>query len=180
MRRVAISASSSLAADAAASVADAGGNAVDAAITATVVAMTTQPGIIGPGAGSFLTIWPADGDPVVIDAYAEMPGRGLEERPDGFGDRVWLGYGGGMETLVGPASVATPGVFAGLGMASERYGALPWSQVIRPAAEVCRRGFPYSKVSASYLAYAHQPIYDGDAEGFAALHRPDGTPLREG
>jgi gamma-glutamyltranspeptidase/glutathione hydrolase len=169
-----------MAAEAAAAIADAGGNAVDAAITATVVAMTTQPGIIGPGAGTFLTIWPAGGEPVVIDAYAEMPGRGLRERPDDFGERVWLGYGGGMETLVGPASVATPGVFAGLGMASERYGALPWSEVIRPAVEVCRRGFPYSKVSASYLAYAHEAIYDRDPEGYAALHRPDGAPLREG
>ncbi|MDX1690217.1 MAG: gamma-glutamyltransferase [Acidimicrobiia bacterium] len=182
MRRVATSASTPLAADVAAAVADDGGNAVDAAIASTVVAMVTQPGIIGPGAGTFVTVWPAGGEPVVVDAYAAKPGLGLPDgrRPQHHGDRVWMDYGGGMHTLVGHASVAVPGVFSGLGLASERYGALPWRDVIEPSIRVVREGFPYSAVSAAYLAYAHEPIYDREADSFAALHRSDGSPLDEG
>jgi len=76
VRRVAISAASRPGADAGAAVADAGGNAVDAAIAATVASMIAEPGIIGPGAGCFVTVWPESGDPVVIDGYAAMPGLG--------------------------------------------------------------------------------------------------------
>ena len=180
MRRVAVSASTPLAAGAAARVADAGGNAVDSAIASTIVAMVTQPGIIGPGAGAFITVWPAAGDPVVIDAYAAVPGRGLADTQRDFGERVWMAYGGGMETLVGHRSVAVPGAFAGLGKASEMFGALPWAEVVRPAVDICRAGFAYSAVSASYLAYAHEPIYDKDPASHAALHDESGEPLSAG
>ena len=75
MRRVSIASASQIAAKAGAAVADAGGNAVDAAIGAAICSMVTDPGIIAPGSAGFITIWPEDQDPVVIDAYAEMPGQ---------------------------------------------------------------------------------------------------------
>jgi gamma-glutamyltranspeptidase/glutathione hydrolase len=179
VRRVAISASSERGASAGAAVADAGGNAVDAAIAATIAGMISDPGIIGPGAGCFLTIWPESGDPVVIDAYAAMPGLG-GGLPADFGDRVWMEYGGGMHTLVGPASVAVPGAWKGFGRASERFGALGWSEVLRPAIDLAAAGFPLSGVSEAYLAYAHEPIYDRRPDSFAALHRGDGTRVGDG
>lgn len=180
MRRVAISAGSRIAADAAAVIADHGGNAVDAAIAATVTGMCTSPGIIAPGGSAFITIWPPSGDPVVIDAYAEMPGRGLADPPAEFGDRVAMTYGGGMETMVGHGSVATPGAFAGLGAASQEYGAIPWVEVVAPAVEWARRGFPLSSTSAAYLTYANGPIFDKHPDSHRALHHDDGTPLLEG
>lgn len=180
MRRVAISAGSTIAAEAGAAVADGGGNAVDAAVAATLTGMCTDPGIIAPGGGAFVTVWPPDGGPVVIDGYAEMPGRGLDDPPEGFGDRVHMAYGGGMETLVGHASVATPGAFAGLGAASQAYGAVPWAEVVAPAVEWARRGFPLSSTAAAYLVYSHEPIFDRFPDGRRALHRDDGTPLAEG
>ena len=180
MRRVAISAGSRIAADAAANVADHGGNAVDAAIAATITGMCTGPGIIAPGGSAFITIWPPLGGPVVIDAYAEMPGRGLSDPPAEFGDRAVMTYGGGMETLVGHGSVATPGAFAGLGAASQEYGSMPWAEVMAPAVDWARQGFPLSWTSASYLTYAHQPIFDKQPDSHRALHHDDGTPLLEG
>ncbi len=180
MRRVAISAASRPGADAGAAVADGGGNAVDAAIAATVASIISEPGIIGPGAGCFVTVWPESGDPVVIDGYAAMPGLGASRRPSQFGDRVHMDYGGGMDTLVGPRSVAVPGVWAGLGRAGERFAALPWASLMEPAIALAANGFPLSGVSESYLAYSHDPIYDLRPDSFAALHHPDGSRMADG
>jgi gamma-glutamyltranspeptidase/glutathione hydrolase len=181
MPRVSLAAPSAISARAGAAVADAGGNAVDAALAATLVASVTEPGMIGPGCSGFVTVWPAEGDPVVVDGYAEMPGRGLELDPGrGFGRRISMDYGGGMETLVGPGSVATPGAFAGFGEASERYGRLPWPEVVEPSITATRDGFALSPVAAAYLAYAAEPIFDADPEGREALRRGDGERLTEG
>ena len=129
MRRVEIASSSQISADAGASVADGGGNAVDAAVAAAMVSLCTEPGLVAPGAGAFITIWPPDGPPVVIDAYAEMPGRGAaDDRFGTGGTEIFMEYGGGMRTIVGYGSVATPGAIAGLGAAVDGYGASPWSR----------------------------------------------------
>jgi gamma-glutamyltranspeptidase/glutathione hydrolase len=180
VRRVAISASSTIAAGAAAEVADAGGNAVDAAVAAIITGMISEPGIIGPGASGFVTVWPADSDPCVIDGYTVMPGLSTGQIPEDFGKKVFIEYGGGMETMVGPQSVSVAGIWAALGDAVERFGSAPWAAVMAPAIDIARRGFPLSPVSESYLAYTHEPIYDADPEGFAALHHEDGTRVADG
>jgi gamma-glutamyltranspeptidase/glutathione hydrolase len=181
MRRVSIASGSQLSADAGAAIADAGGNAVDAAIAGVVVSMCTDPGVIAPSAGGFLTIWPGDGVPVVIDAYAEMPGRGIE--PDDFGGGrrdVWMEYGGGMQTIVGPGSVAVPGALAGFGLACERYGSMPWRELLQPAIAAATDGFPVSGAAAQYLAYSHEAIFGWDPESRVLVHHDDGSPVGEG
>ena len=181
MRRVQVASATQLAADVGASVADAGGNAVDAAIGATIASMCTEIGIIAPAASGFLTIWPADGEPVVVDGYAEMPGRGLD--PDQFGsgaERVSLTYGGYTETIVGWGSVATPGAFAAFEVAQREFGALPWSEMLEPAIEVVEGGCPVTASSAEYLDHAHRAIFGWNEESNAIVHHPDGTPLSAG
>ncbi|MBT8211865.1 MAG: gamma-glutamyltransferase family protein [Acidimicrobiia bacterium] len=181
MSRVTIASGSQLSADAGAAIADAGGNAVDAAIGAAIVSMCTEPGIIAPGASGYLTIWDPESEPVVIDAYAEMPGRGL--RPERFGQggtEVHIDYGGGMTTVVGAGSVATPGAFAGFGVASERFGAVPWEEILRPAVDVAETGFPISSASGQYLVYSHEKVFGWQQESYRAIHHPDGRPLQVG
>ena len=181
MRRVGIASGSQLSAEAGAAIADAGGNAVDSAIAAVLVSMCTDPGVIAPGAGGFLTIWPADGNPVVIDAYAEMPGRGLA--PGRFGEggrRIWMEYGGGINTVVGHGSVAVPGALAGFGLAVEKYGSVPWRDIVQPAIDATSRGFPVSGAAAEYLAYSHEVIFGWDPESRAIVHHADGTPMGVG
>ncbi|MFQ5555494.1 MAG: gamma-glutamyltransferase, partial [Acidimicrobiia bacterium] len=181
MSGVAIAAGSPLAADAGRVIAEAGGNAVDAAIAAVVASMCTDPGIIAPGAGAFIAVWPSDGPPVVIDAYAEMPGRGLS--PEQFGEgarRVAMEYGGGIETLIGHGSVATPGAFAGLGAAHDRFGSMPWADLLEPTIVAVAGGFPLSGAAAEYLSYSHEIIFGWDPESHAALHHPDGSPITLG
>ena len=118
MTVVAVASSSQLAADAGAAVAAAGGNAIDAAIAASLTSMTTEPGVCSLGASGYITIWPRSGSPVTIDGYADMPGLGVEGPADP--DAAWpirLSYGGGMTTIVGYGSVAVPGGVAALELA---------------------------------------------------------------
>ncbi|MGO0574925.1 gamma-glutamyltransferase [Ornithinimicrobium panacihumi] len=142
---------------------DCGGTAVDAAIAAMMVATVTEPGIVSPLAGGFINIWPTEGDPVVIDANVEMPGRGQPEERFGAGlIKVENSYGGGMTTFVGPGSVATPGMFAGMGWAHERFGAAPWAQLMQPAADVSRHGYTLSRTAQSYLVLIYDSILAWD------------------
>jgi gamma-glutamyltranspeptidase/glutathione hydrolase len=102
MRRVQVASATNLAAAAGAAVADAGGNAIDAAIGASIASMCTEIGIIAPAGSGFITVWPDGDDPIVIDGYAEMPGRGLDRARFGGGYReVEMSYGGHTRTLVG-------------------------------------------------------------------------------
>lgn len=181
MRRTIIAAPTELAAEAGAAVADDGGNAIDAAIAASIAAMCTEPGIVAPGASGFLTVSPPDGDTVVIDAYAEMPGRGTPAHRRGAATReVHIDYGGGMRTVIGWGSVATPGAFAGFQLASDRYGAVPWRVLFGPTIAILREGFPISASAAAYLGYAHKAIFGWHPDSARALHRPGGHPIGEG
>jgi gamma-glutamyltranspeptidase/glutathione hydrolase len=176
MQGVAVASSTKLAADAGAIIADAGGNAVDAAVGAALVSITTEPAICSLGAGGFLTIWPPAGDPVTIDGYIEMPGRGLPPERFGAGRRdVWIGYGGGVDLTVGHGTVGTPGGLAALSLASQRYGRLPWAEVVEPAYQDVKNGFALSLASFTYLEFAGRKVFGWNEPSHRALHHADGT-----
>ncbi|MFV1999853.1 MAG: gamma-glutamyltransferase [Acidimicrobiia bacterium] len=180
MPRTMVAAASKSASAAGARVADLGGNAVDASIAAVLVSMSTELGIVSPGAGGFLTIWPPDDQPVVVDAYAEMPGRGADPTRSIDSQKVSMDYGGGMDTIVGWGSVAVPGALKGFETASSRFGALPWAELIGPTVDLLRNGFPVSIASGYYLGYAHDAIYGWDVETSPMYHRNDGSPVVAG
>ncbi len=181
MSKLLIAAGTRIVADAGIAAAQAGGNAVDAALAAAIVSMCTDTGIMSPGAGAFVVIWPPDAGPLVVDGYAEMPGRGLPR--ERFGEampEVVFDYGGEMRSRVGFGSVATPGAFAGFALASERFGRLTWQQLLAPAIDWVQRGFPLTGGAAEYLRYTHEAIYSWHPDSYRILHREDGSPLREG
>lgn len=179
--RIAIATVSRDAAEAGARVADEGGNAVDAAIAAALVATVTHPAMCSLGGGGFLTIQPGSGSAVTVDGGHEMPGRGLpRERFGAGGVNVHLEYGGGVETTVGPGSVATPGILAACALAAERYGRLPWRELLQPAWERARDGFPMPASSHHYLTFSHRLIYSRDPRSRDALHDATGRLLDPG
>ena len=180
MARVITAAGSTIGAEAAASVADLGGNAVDAAIAAVIVSICTEPGIIAPAAGAFITVWPPQEDPVTIDGYCEMPGRSDPDRLGSGRQEVFMTYGGGMRTNIGYGSVATPGGFAGFDVASRSYGALPWREVLQPAIHHTREGFPVPTVTARYLEHSHEVIFGWHPESREAIHHADGSVIAAG
>lgn len=158
-----------------------GGNAVDAAIAAALVAMSTEPGVVSLMAGAFVNIWPADGAPELIDGNAEMPGRGAGRERFGAGvRRVTTAYGGGVTMYAGHGSVANSGAVQALSLARDRHGALPWADLVAPAAAVCRAGYPLGGAAATYLEYVREALFGEDPEAFGIVSGPGGRALAAG
>ncbi len=180
MPKVMTAAGSTIAAEAAGAVADLGGNAVDAALAACIVSMCTEPGIIAPAAGAFITVWEPGEDPITIDGYCEMPGRADPDRIGTGRTEVFMTYGGGMHTNIGYSSVATPGAFAGFDIASRDHGAVPWSEILGPAIHHTRSGFPLPGVTARYWEHSHDAIFGWHPDSYPLVHHPDGTVRAQG
>jgi gamma-glutamyltranspeptidase/glutathione hydrolase len=180
--QIAVAASNRLAADAAVRLGESGGNAVDGALAAALVAMVCEPGICALLGGAFVTVQPADGSPpVTVDGNVEMPGRGVQ--PERFGNglrQVTTSYGGGVTMTVGHGSVATPGALSAVELAHSRYGAAPWREVVAPVVEAAAVGFPLGQASLYYLSLVHDDIFGWHPGSRAALHRDDGTLLALG
>ena len=136
-----------------------------------MVALVTEIAVIGPGAGGFVTVGGPNHSPVVYDGAMAMPGLGLpKDRLGSGGVAVHIGYGGGGDTIVGPGSVAVPGGWAAMGAVWKDYGVAPWSEIVAPALDYARRGFPLGSVADYYLKYSFDPIYSLDPRSAAALH----------
>jgi gamma-glutamyltranspeptidase/glutathione hydrolase len=179
--RVAVAAPNKAAADAGVRLADEGGNAVDAAIAATLVTMVNEIGVVSPASGGFVTLQVAGGEAVTIDGWVEMPGRGLPS--DRFGRGVWdvtTDYGGGTTTTVGHGSVATPGGMKALALAHQRSGKAPWHEVVQPAIEVARGGFELSRTSGYYLGFTHEIIFGWHEPSHGVVHDEDGGVIKAG
>ena len=178
MNRIAVATASQRAADAAREVAEVGGNAVDCALAAALVTINTEPSVCALAGSAFITIWPADGNPVTIDGNVAVPGSDLDEARRGHGAvEVTINYGGGITTLVGAGAVAVPGTLAAIEHASRKYGNVPWQTLFEPAIRACRKGFPLSAACRYYLGYSGDLIFNRSKEGFDTLHSADGTLL---
>lgn len=177
MSTVVVAAPSRLAADIGGQVAEMGGSVIDAVIASTVTAMCTEPGVCAPGGGGYLTVWPADADPVTVDGYMAMPGLGRRPEQAPVTRTVSMDYGGGITTEVGPGSIAVPGGFAALSAAHDRWGRAPWREVIRHVAATLDGGFPLPTSCHHYLGFSGGPVFGVDPASRAALH--DGDRLRD-
>lgn len=171
--RVAVATSSELAARAAGEVAETGGNAVDCAIAAALIAMNTEPGVCSLAGGAYLTIARPGDAAVTIDGGIAVPGK-LLDRPTNQGERVTMDYGGGVDTVVGPASVGVPGTVAALDAAWQQYGQARWIDLWQPVIRAADAGFPLPQACHYYLNYSGRSIFSRSADGEAALFDGDG------
>lgn len=174
--RIAVATTSQLAADAAAEVAALGGNAVDCALAAALLAMNSEPGVCAMAGGAYITVWRAGEEPVTIDGNVAIPGRGLLPAQRGQGTEVVvMEYGGGISTLAGAGAVAVPGTPAAIECAWQRYGKASWRDVFVPSIRAARDGFPLSAACHYYLGYSGKCIFGRSDDGYHALHDTDGT-----
>jgi gamma-glutamyltranspeptidase/glutathione hydrolase len=174
-RTFAASAGTPYAAEAAAEVFRAGGNAADGAVAAAAAVSVTEPLLSSIGGGGFALVRDPNGDAELIDFYDAMPGKGLPASAFGAGGNpqtVVLKYGAGVNSTVGGASVAVPGALRGWEALLRRHGRLTLAQNLAPAIRLSREGFRLCKTSAMWFQVAEEVLrlteetrknfYDGD------------------
>lgn len=179
-RRGIVAAGHDAAANAAAAMLDAGGNAFDAAIAAGFASAVCEPGFTSLAGGGFLLARPAGADDVLFDFFVDTPGRG---RPDGAADPVFeevaVTFAAAIQTFhCGPGSVAVPGVLAGYLHVHRRLGRLPLADVVAPAARLATDGVAVSATQAHDLALLEPILARTDAS--RAIFLPRGRLLGSG
>ena len=174
--RGALAAGHPLTAEAGAEVLRAGGNAVDACIAATAVSWICESPLTGPGGGGFLLVHTAgEARTRLLDFFVTVPARTASP-----GDLVGcvVDYGDSQQTFyTGPMSVAVPGAVLGLWEAHRRWGSVPWTELLAPAAALAREGVVLNEVQA-FLHRILDPLLRYSPEG-DALYGP-GRALVEG
>lgn len=124
----------------------AGGNAVDAAVAVGFALAVTHPSAGNIGGGGFMLIRLAGGDSVVVDYREEAPAAASRNMfQDAQGAVI------PDSSTVGALAAGVPGTVAGLALAHQKYGKLPWARVLRPAIRLAETGFPVSYELAESL-----------------------------
>jgi gamma-glutamyltranspeptidase/glutathione hydrolase len=179
-RRGIVAAGHPAAADAAATMLEAGGNAFDATIAAGFASAVCEPGFTSLAGGGFLLARPAGRADVLFDFFVDTPGRGrLDGAPDPVFEEVAVTFAAATQHFhCGPGSVAVPGVLAGYLHVHHRLGRLTLADVVAPAARLATEGVPVSATQAHDLALL-EPIL-ARTEASRAIFLPDGVLLTEG
>lgn len=158
-----------------------GGGAVDAVCAAAFAAAVAESPLTGPGAGGFLLARDPSGRTTLLDFFVAVPGLGSAGRrldPEDL-DSFTVPFGGADQVFhIGPASVAVPGMVAGLGQAIGRLGRLPLAEIVAPAVLLAREGVVLSR-EAAYLHEILAEMLMVDP-ACAAVYAPGGRLLGEG
>ncbi len=129
--------SSDLASDIGAGVLARGGNAVDAAVATGFALAVTYPSAGNLGGGGFMIVRLPGGKATAIDYREKAPAKSTPT--------MYLGSDGAIVaplTASGYLAPGVPGTVRGLALAHQKFGRLPWKDVVWPAAELAERGFP--------------------------------------
>src|SRR5262245_21807914 len=122
-------------ADAAQDVLARGGNAVDAAIAVAFVLAVTYPEAGNLGGGGFMLIYD-HGKPAFLDYRETAPAAASRD--------MYLDKEGNVirgASTVGWRASGVPGTVAGMWAAHQRYGSMPWKDLLAPAIALARDGF---------------------------------------
>ena len=145
------------------------GTAVDAAVATALCLGVTHPHSSGVGGGCFIVIYNSTtGLTEVIDARETAPAAANET----------MFVGRPSASVTGGLAAAIPGELAGLYLAWQRHGALPWSRLVLPAASIADAGFPLDAQVEMAISSTVNDIKKNPA--LAALLIPNGKPLKQG
>lgn len=125
-----------------------GGNAIDASIATAFALAVVHPQAGNIGGGGFLVYMDQNGKVTTIDFREKAP---LAATPD-----MYLDADGNLISGLnhdGLKAVGVPGTVAGLYLAHQKYGQLPWATLVQPAIELARNGFPLSYTLANHARW---------------------------
>ena len=149
----------------------AGGSAVDAAIAANAALGLMEPTGCGIGGDLFAIVWDAE--------KRELTGLNASGRAPAL---MTIDYfrDNGIDQIpkYGPLPVSVPGAVDGWFELHERYGRLSMSDILAPAIQYARDGFPVSEVIAYYFAGSAR--VRAEYPGFVETFMPDGSMPRKG
>ncbi len=142
-----------LAVEAGAQVLMAGGNAIDAAVTAAFVQSIVDPHMCGIG-GYMLVNLHLTGQPAAIGIDAPAL-AGSKVTPDMWDDRViganpdgWGYFLRGKVNDAGYTSICTPGWVKGMSTILARYGTISWADAMAPAIRIAEEGWTLTQYMA--------------------------------
>jgi len=116
-----------------------GGNAIDAAVATAFALAVTWPSAGNIGGGGFLVFMNENGETTTIDFREKAPLAASED--------MYLDENGkiiDVSNHEGILSVGVPGTVAGLFLAQQKYGKLRWAEVVQPAIDLAKNGFPFT------------------------------------
>src|SRR5439155_12716616 len=117
-----------------------GGNAVDAAVATAFALAVTYPAAGNIGGGGFMMVYPGSGEEPVCIEYREMAPAAATKtmyKKD--------------ESIYSCRAVGVPGTVRGMALAHQKFGKLPWKDVVMPAVRLAESGFVIDAVLASSL-----------------------------
>lgn len=161
-----------------AEVLDAGGDAVDAAIATSFAIGVVEPWMSGPAGGGMMTLWRAGESRAETIQFGMRSPLGLDlgDYPLDPGRKAsdlfpWASVKDD-RNIIGATAIAAPGVVAGMGLAHETYGTIPWRDLLQPAAALAREGMLIDWYASLVIASQTRSLAkDPDA---AALFLVDG------
>jgi gamma-glutamyltranspeptidase/glutathione hydrolase len=119
-----------------------GGNAVDAAVATAFALAVTHPAAGNLGGGGFMVVHPAGGgEPVVIEYRECAPAAATKTMFAHENDGA----------LYNHKVVGVPGTVRGLALAHQRFGKLPWHEVVQPAIHLAAEGIILDDTLANSL-----------------------------
>ncbi len=148
-----------------------GGNAIDAAVAVSFAHLVVNPRAGNIGGGGFLLYRTADGAMYALDYREKAPAAATRD--------MFLDSAGNLTTAssVGAKAAGVPGSVAGLWAMHQRFGHLPWKDLVAPAIALARDGHVVDSTRAEFIANARRLAR---FPGSAAIFLPGGHPLAAG
>jgi len=152
-----------------------GGGAIDAAVATAFALAVTHPAAGNIGGGGFLLYRAKGGEAAGYDFR--------EAAPAGSSPTMFLGTDGAYDKVRHHNShlaVGVPGTVAGLHLAWQEHGKLPWKRLVDPAVRLARDGFVVSDGLARSLKSIVAEMKTKNYAASIAQFSKDGTPYEAG
>jgi gamma-glutamyltranspeptidase/glutathione hydrolase len=146
-----------------------GGNAVDAAVAVGFAMAVTWPEAGNIGGGGFMMVAAPGKEPTCVE-YREMAPASAKV------DLLADGKVTGLDHKV----AGVPGTVRGFGLAHEKFGKLPWKEVVSPAVKLAEDGFTVNAVLARGLNRVLADPKTTNAEFKRVYGKPDGSKWQSG